>query len=290
MFDSNRFGALALWVLAVPALLLADAKSFEKAKLLYERTDYSAAIQLLQNQAEMSPAEMNLLGRCYFASADYKKATEAFEKATKNDPQNADHWHWLGRTFGRRAELSTFISAPGYASKARQNFEKAVQLNPKHSEALNDLFEYYIQAPGFLGGGFDKAQGLLDKIGAIDAAEKHYAMARLAEERKDFKSAEAQFRRAMESAPRQIGRIVDLAHFLSTQGRTAESDAIFEQAQKVNPNHPTYLFGRAHTLVEQKRNLSEAKQLLQKYLKSPVSPEDDHRDEARKLLAKIQSE
>lgn len=290
MFFLNRIGARALFLLTVPALLLADTKSFEKAMQLYERTDYSAAVQILQSLPSKSAAELNLLGRSYFASAEYKKATDAFEKATQADPANADHWHWLGRTLGRRAELSTFLSAPGYASKARQNFEKAVQLNPRHSEALNDLFEYYIQAPGFLGGGFDKAQGLLDKIGALDAAEKHYAMARLAEQRKDFKSAEAQFRRAMDSAPRQIGRIVDLAHFLSKQGRTAESDAIFEQAEKVNPNHPTYLLGRANTLVEQKRNLAEAKQLLQKYLSTPVSPEDDHRDEARKLLSKLQSE
>jgi len=286
----KRGRAFLFLVLIIPAFLRADTSVLEKANSLYQRTDYIAAIQLLQRQPVKSAAELNLLGRSYFANAEYKKATEVFEKAIQTDPQNADHRHWLGRTFGRRAKLSTFINAPGYASKARQNFEKAVQLDPRHSEALNDLFEYYIQAPGFLGGGFDKAQALLDKIGALDPAEKHYAMARLAEERKDFKSAEAQLRRAMESAPRQIGRIVDLAHFLSKQGRTAESDAIFEQAQKVSPNHPAYLFGRANTLVEQKRNLPEAKQLLQKYLNAKVSPEDDHREEARKLLAKIPGE
>jgi len=289
MLNHSRLWALVC-VLAVPALLCADSNALDRAKSLYERTDYSAAIEVLQRQPLRTAEELNLLGRSYFATAEYKKATEAFEKAGQAEPNEADHWHWLGKTYGRRAELATFLSAPGYASKARQNFEKAVQLNPRHGEALNDLFEYYIQAPGFLGGGFDKAQALLDRIGAVDQAEKHYAMARLAEQRKDSKSAEAQFRRAMAVATRQIGRIVDLAHFLAKQGRTQESDAIFEQAQKVNPNHPTYLFGRANALVEQKRNLGEAKQLLQKYLNTKLVPEDDHREEARKLLAKIQSE
>jgi tetratricopeptide (TPR) repeat protein len=218
---------------------------------------------------------------------DYKRATESFERAAKLDPESSTHWHWLGRTFGRRAEVSTFLSAPGYASKARQNFEKAVELDPSNAEAVNDLFEYYLQAPGFLGGGLDKAQALLAKIEANDPAEKHYAMARLAEQKKDFKTAEAQLRRAVEVAPRQIGRIVDLAKFLAKQGRAQESDKVFEQAKNVDPNNPTYLYERATTLIEQKRNLREARQLLERYLASQVPPDNDNKEEARKLLAKL---
>ena len=45
------------------------------------------------------------------------------------------------------------FTATGLASKARQNFERAVQLDPQNREALSDLFEYYLEAPGFLGGG-----------------------------------------------------------------------------------------------------------------------------------------
>jgi len=92
----------------------------------------------------------------------------------------------------------------------------------------------------------------------------------------------------MELAPKQIGRVVDLAKFVARRGRTQESDAIFEQARKIEPNHPTYLWERANILIEQKRNLKEARQLLQQYLASKVKPDDDHRDEARKLLAKIE--
>lgn len=269
------------------ALAFGETNGFEKAKNLYDRTDYPAAIRLLESLQLRSGAEYNLLGRAYFMAGEYKKATETFEKATHAEPNASEHWHWLGRTYGRRAELSTFITAPGYANKARQNFERAVELNARNIEALDDLFEYYVQAPGFLGGGLDKAQGLLDRIGAVDPAERHYAMARLAEHRKDFRTAEAQFRRSMELAPRQMGRIVDLALFLAKQGRTQESEQVFEQARSVNPNHPSYLWNRANLLVDQKRNLPEAKQLLEKYLSTNVTPDDDHKGEARKLLAKI---
>lgn len=281
------FRSIFLIVALPAALAFGESSSYEKAKNLYDRTDYPAAIRLLESLSLGSGADFNLLGRAYFMAGDYKKATEAFEKAIRVEPNQSEHWHWLGRTYGRRAELSSFITAPGYANKARQNFERAVELNSRNLEALNDLFEYYVQAPGFLGGGLDKAQGLLDRIGSVDPAERHYSMARLAEHRKDFRTAEAQFRRSMDLAPRQIGRIVDLALFLAKQGRTQESEQVFEQARSVNPNHPSYLWNRANLLVDQKRNLPEAKQLLEKYLSTNVTPDDDHKGEARKLLAKI---
>ncbi len=283
LLGGSKIAAILLTLIVFPAL----AGTLEQARIQFDKTNYPAALKLLEANSNRSAAEWNLSGRSLFMMGDYKKATEAFEKAASLEPSASEHWHWLGRTFGRRAEVSTFLSAPGYASKARQNFEKAVQLNPRNGEAVNDLFEYYLQAPGFLGGGLDKAQALLDKIGAIDAAEKYYAMARLAEQRKDFKTAEAQLRRAMEAAPKQIGRIVDLAKFLAKQGRVQESDSVFEQAKSVNPNHPTYLWQRANVLIEQKRDLREARQLLERYLTSQVLPEDDNKDEAKKLLAKI---
>jgi tetratricopeptide (TPR) repeat protein len=269
-------------------LALVNAADLEKARVLFEKTDYSASARTIEAIKDKSGSQRNLLGRSYFMMGEYKKATENFELAAQLEPLASTHRHWLGRTYGRRAELSSFLTAPGYAAKARQNFERAVELDPRNIEALDDLFEYYLQAPGFLGGGLDKAQALIDKIATVDPAERHWAMARLAEEKKDFSTAEAQLRRSMELAPKQIGRILDLAKFVAKRGRHQESDAIFEQARKIEPNHPTYLWERASLLVEQKRNLPEARQLLQQYLLSKVKPDEDHRDEARKLLARIQ--
>ena len=283
-----KYKGFALFVVAATWLAAADSIAFDKAHILYEKTEYPASAKLLEAGKDLSGSELNLLGRNYFMMGDYKKATGLFERAAQLEPRISAHWHWLGRSFGRRAELSSFVTAPGYASKARQNLERAVEMDARNIEALNDLFEYYLQAPGFLGGGLDKAQSLLEKIGAVDAVEKHWAMARLAEEKKDFNTAEAQLRRGMELAPKQIGRAVDLAKFLAKRGRTQESDAVFEQARRIDPNHPTYLWQRASILIEQKRNLPEAKLLLEKYIVTKVKPDDDHKEEARKLLAKIQ--
>lgn len=279
---------------SIPALFLLVLAGFaadpqlDRARILYEKTDYPASARLLESLKDHSATAWNLLGRNYFMMGDYKKATDAFERATALDARSSDHWHWLGRTYGRRAELASVFTAPGYANKTRQYLERAVSLDERNIEALNDLFEYYLQAPGFLGGGLDKAQALIDKIAAVDPVERYWANARVAEQKKDFNTAEAQLRRSMELAPRQIGRVVDLAKFLARRGRTQESEVIFEQARKIEPNSPTYLWERANLLIEQKRNLGEARRLLEQYITVKVKPDDDHKDEARRLLARMQ--
>jgi tetratricopeptide (TPR) repeat protein len=162
--------------------------------------------------------------------------------------------------------------------------EKAVQLNDKNGEALNDLFDYYLEAPGFLGGGYDKAQMIARKISEIDPAEGYFARARLAEKRSEYGTAEEQLRHAVELAPRQVGRVLDLAKFLAKQGRQQESDELFAKAEKMAPETPRVWYYKADTLIKQKRNLAEAKRLLEKYLQSSLTPEDPSKGDAQKLL------
>jgi Flp pilus assembly protein TadD len=221
-------------------------------------------------------------------AGEFKKATECLEKAVALNPNDSNAYHWLGRAWGRRAETSSWFTAIQYARKTRDAFEKAVDLNPANAEAVNDLFEYYLEAPGFLGGGLDKASKLIERIRALDPVEYHYAQARLAEKRKEYAQAEEQLRRAVELAPRQAGRIVDLAKFLAKQGRFQESDAVFEQARTLAPESPKVLFEEAQTYVKSRRNLALAQELLKRYLEAPLSPGDPPRSEALKLLRQAQ--
>jgi tetratricopeptide (TPR) repeat protein len=215
---------------------------------------------------------------------DFRRATDYFQRAVDAAPGNSDYSLWLGRAWGRRAETSNPLFAPGYATKARQWMEKAVQLNDKNGEALNDLFDYYLEAPGFLGGGHDKAQMVARKISEIDPAEGYFARARLAEKRNEYDTAEEQLRRAVELAPRQVGRVLDLAKFLAKQGKEQESDALFAKAETMAPETPRVWYFKADTLIKQKRNLAEARRLLEKYLQSSTTPDDPSKGDAQRLL------
>jgi tetratricopeptide (TPR) repeat protein len=266
--------------------LMAAEPVLDRAKTLYDQTFYDESLKVLASQPNTGPV-LALRGRNFFMKNDFKRAGELFEQAVAAQPGTAEHYLWLGRAYGRRAETSSFLTAPSHASKARQNFERAVQLDPKNSEALGDLFEYYLQAPGFLGGGHDRAAALIDKIAELDPAERHFAQARLAEEKKDWNQAEVQLRRAAELAPNQIGRLIDLAKFFARRGRPNESEAAFARAAQINPDSPKLMIERAEIYLEQGQKLPEAKRLLERYLKAKLTPEDRPREEARKLLEKV---
>lgn len=276
--------ALPIVALALSVAFAADVTPLEQGRRLYERTDYDAALALLLPVAHKDAPTLALIGKSYFLKADFKKATDYFLKATQAAPSNSEYHHWLGKAYGRRAEMSSMLTAPSLASKSRHSFERAVELDPANGEALNDLFEYYLQAPGFLGGGLGKASAMVDRIAKLDPAEKHYAEARLAEHRKEWHNAEMQLRRAVDLGPRQVGRFIDLAKFLARHGRMQESEATFRQAEKIAPDSPELLFERANTYIQAGRNLETARELLKRFLESDLRPEHPSREEALKLL------
>jgi tetratricopeptide (TPR) repeat protein len=258
------------------------------ARNLYNSTDFERSLAVLLAIPSKDGAVYELIGRNYYMQGEYKKASEALEKAVAAEPSNAGYALWLGRAYGRRAETSSPFTAPAQASKARQCFEKSVQLNPMNLDAQSDLFEYYLEAPGLLGGGLDKAQTTAAQISRISPADGQLAEAKLAEKRKESRSAEEHLRRAVELAPRQIGKLIDLARFLAKQGRFQEAEQSFDRAEKIAPDSPRLIFARAETYVKTHHNIEVAKELLKRYMSAEVNAEDPPKSEAAKLLRQVQ--
>lgn len=262
------------------------ASDLSKAEERYKHTDFEASLALLDKHS--SDAATNfLMGRDYFMLGEFKKAAECLQTAAGAEPGNSEYMDWLGRAYGKRAETSNPLLAPGLASKARDAFEKSVELDPKNPDALSDLFDYYLEAPGFLGGGYDKALAVAEKTAQLDPAQGYFEKAKLAQKRKEFQSAEDHFRQAINAAPHSVGHLLALGRFLATQGRNKESDAVFLEAQTKHPNAPQVLFAWASVLVKQKRDLGQAKVMLEKYMQASLTPDDPPKHEARRLLKEV---
>lgn len=279
-----RVRLVTLLLLAFAVLWGENRDPLATAEDLYRKTDYQASLELLRQRPEQSAKAGILAGKDQFMLGEYKKAAEAFERALALDPSSAECALWLGRSYGRRAETASPFTAPKYAAKARAYFEKAVALDPHNADALSDLFDYYLQAPGFMGGGYDKAERIARELAAVDPAQGHVAEAKLAERRKEFDSAEDQLRRAIQEAPRQVGRLLDLARYLAKHGQVAQSDAAFDKAARLAPDSPQVAFARAEVYIQQRRNLDKARALLNRYLESQLTPDDPSRAQAQKLL------
>ena len=278
-----RLASLALLSALAVCAAPAHTPDLSQAEELYKRTDYERSLALLDLHSNQATTAF-LIGRNYFMLGDFKKSTDYLQKATNADPSNSEYMDWLGRVYGKRAETSNPLLAPGFASKARQAFEKAVELNPKNSDALSDLFDYYLNAPGFLGGGYDKALAVSQKMAAIDPPEGYFEKAKLAQKRKEYQTAEEHLRQAVAVAQHKVGHMIALAKFLASEGRTRESDDVFRQAETIAPNAPEIWYARADVLVKQKRNLNEAKNLLEKYMRAQITVDDPPKEDAVRLL------
>ncbi len=233
----------------------------ERAQKLYNLTDFEGSLRILNAIPVKDAAVSAWIGRNLYMQTDYKKASEFLERAFAQDPSSSEIALWAGRAFGRRAETSSMFTAPGFASKARSLFEKSVELNPHNLEALADLFEYYLEAPGFLGGGVGEGAGHRHP----DRSRRRRRGTLCPGPARRETEAVQRHRRAPETsrgsrapADRPADR---LAKFLAKEGRVQESDQNLAKAEKLNPNSPKLLYAKADLYIKQKRNLDVAKDL-----------------------------
>jgi Flp pilus assembly protein TadD len=277
---------LAVTLMDTGCVVLGQQPDLAVARELYHQARYPEALQVLAPISHPSADVYELIGKCYYMQCDFEKACAVFQQAVNAAPNNASCHNWLGKSFGKRAEEANPLRAPGLARKAYEHLKQAVELDPQNLEAIDDLFEYSLQAPGFLGGSVERAQALAQRLANLDPVQYHHALARLAATRKDAAAAEKQLRRCVQLAPQAPDRLTDLAQFLASQGRYAESDALFLQAQNLAPADPTPWFAWAKALIHAQRDRPKARQLLERYLNSPLTADAPPRCEAEQWLRK----
>lgn len=269
------------------AAVAANAAGLEDARAKYRQTQYREALSVLAKSPGSADADL-LAGQCHYFLRDYRKAIEVLERAAQAAPASAVIQRWLGRAWGRRAESSNPLQAPGFAVKARKAFEQAVSLDPAQLEAASDLLEYYLEAPGFLGGSMDKAVALAERnLKPHHPAQYHFALARIAQKRKQDDVAERELRRAAELQPGSSARLATLARFVGNRGRLKEAEELFAKAAKLEPKAPGWRHAQAEMYVEARTKSAEARRLIEEVLKMPLTPDDPSREEAKDLLARL---
>ena len=122
----------------------------------------ASAIEASKDQA------LFLQGRLLYEEDQYAEAQVLFEQAVAINPIDSEYHRWLGKSYGRKAEGSGWLTALKYATKARKSFETAVALDDHNAMAMRDLLEFYVAAPGIIGGGMDKARPLAERLLALD--------------------------------------------------------------------------------------------------------------------------
>jgi tetratricopeptide (TPR) repeat protein len=88
---------LLVLVLSAATLLAADAPELEQAKKLYNQTQFEASLKILSAIPAKGAAVYQWIGRVHYMLGDYKKATEALDKALAADRGSSEIALWAGR-------------------------------------------------------------------------------------------------------------------------------------------------------------------------------------------------
>jgi tetratricopeptide (TPR) repeat protein len=277
-------------LLAATAFAASPDLSLKFAADLLNAGRVDEAIVLLGSRLKAQPQDAeayNLLARTYYATGRWDEAVSAGEKAVALAPGNSAYHMWLGRMYGEKADHSSFVTAAGMVKKIRAEFERAVALDATNVDARSDLAEFYLEAPGFMGGSKDKARQQADALANQDAAAAHWLDARIAEKDKRTFEAEHEYKAAIESSGYQARYWLNLASFYKRQQRYNDMEAAISSAVNSDRKKPANYVDAATLLVGAGRNFIGAAQLIRKYLTGGTTTEEAPAFKAHYVLGEI---
>lgn len=244
----------------------ADGDGLDKAIELFEAQDYDQAKALLVPLADRDAEAAYYLGRICFECGDLKASLKWLRKAVVLDTNQAKYYFWLGNAYGRKAQGASIFTAPGYAKKIRENFSKAVELDPENLRARFALLQFYLQAPGIVGGSGEKAQQQADEIANLSTAWGHLAQALINQKHKEFDRAEKEYLAAVEADPDNLEMHYSLGYFYQQIGKYDQAFQTFENVLRDHPEdvNALYQIGKTGALSGQK--LARAAECLREYL------------------------
>ena len=204
---------------------------------------------------------------------DLDAAVEASDSATSS-AKDARVWLWAGRAYGRQALEASLFTQPKWAGRTRDAWEKAVEVDPDLLDARFDLIQYYLQAPGFLGGGRDKAEAQVEEIARRSPALGKLAQSILASADKQPARAETLLREAHSIDPDHPRVLLALSGLLQRTENWSESETLWRQRLERLPEDALARYQLARIAAIRGEKLEEGLALIEAFISVGELPED----------------
>ena len=236
------------------------------------------------------------------AFGDDNDALPLAQKAVSLDGNNAAYHLCLAEIYGDMAEHAGIFKQISLGRSFKKEAEQAVALDSKNLDAKFDLLQFYLDAPGIIGGGKDKAYAEADEIAHISAAKGFIAQARIATHQKDAAKAQSLYEKAVQAdpgdaeantslaslyasnsqrryedakrlalqaikdAPDRIGAYTVLAIVYATEQNWKDLDGILDESKKNDPDDAAAFYQAGRILLLMGVELPRAEQYFREYL------------------------
>jgi len=247
----------------------------DQAKQLQRDGKTDQAQALLLDALKQNPSDHEadfFLAKLYMKQQAYDKAVEFAERAVKLADTVSVYHLWLARANLGKAMKSGMIGAFMSARRGRDEYERAIALDPHNLEARFEVCMYYLIAPGVVGGSETKAKEHATVIQSQSELYGSYAWASYWERQKNLAQAESLLVKATAIDTSSTNTaLYGLGYFYDRHGRPADAAGVFKQVLVKKPDDLMASYDLASAYVDAKANLDEAEAALKKCLgASPV--------------------
>jgi len=265
----------------------------EADKALALLASLTTLLESLPDSSASAAEAANLECRVRLMLEQWNAAAALCQQAVRLDGQNAAYHLWLARALGEKADRASFLTAYALAKRVRAEFEESVRLDPHSAEAIFDLGEFYREAPGIVGGGIEKAQGMAAQLDKVDPARAHQLRGRIAEEQRDYGTAERELKQAIAAGAHPATQWIALASFYRRRKRWAEMESAVHSGAAVaerDKRAGLALYDGATLLTETDRDPALAAKMFDDYLAGPAKTEEAPAFVAHIRLARLKEQ
>jgi len=241
----------------------------EKGIQLFDEQKFPEAKKFFKSFAEKNSKNYTAafyLGRIFLKERDYEAAIDWLKKAVNLNKNSSEYHLLLGRAYGMKARKVSFLKKALLAKYVKNEFEKAVELDPDNLNARFDLIKYYLMAPGIMGGSKDKAREQAEEIKKRDSSQGHTAIGLIYDVEKKYDQAEKEYLTGIEEDSQSFKLYYRLGLLYE---KRKKYDKAFDILEKIVADLPDeifayYLIGRIALMSGQ--NLDRAEECFKKYL------------------------
>ncbi len=167
-----------------------------------------------------------------------EKAHEVALEWQETKPDDSQAAFWVGGTAGQLAMSSGMFGAMGYAKTSRKALESAVALDPENVRAQFMLMQFYLMAPGMMGGDKEEAKKIAERIGQKSPVEGLRAKAQLLATDKDMDGWLRENRAALALQPAHPDALAGVVGYLISKSDYTAAKELIDAAKAADGTHP----------------------------------------------------
>jgi TolA-binding protein len=260
-----------------------SASMVDSARGLFDQGKYAEARAMLASEAAKGSSEADVyfwMAKSDFEMRHFDDSIKEVEHAITLNPGNSEYHHLLGEASGRKAEHAGWFAGVGLAKRTSAELERAAELDPHNVTARRDLVNFYVRAPGFVGGGEQKALDEIQQVSALDPVEGHLARLDYFQERKQWDQADEECKSILSAKPKRAGPYYEVASYYERRENGAALRLAVTEGRQNAGDAPRFDYHRGVAAVLS-GDLGDAEAPLKRYLTVPPrsnqpSPADAH--------------